>query len=74
MAFPPEEQEHTIDSIYEAKLHLDIEIVENRVTLYNKDQIVKKTEKIDVCEILQWLIDENELQTAVIAAICLMNK
>jgi hypothetical protein len=49
MAFPPEEQEHTIDSIYEAKLHLDIEIVENRVTLYNKDQIVKKTEKIDVC-------------------------
>jgi hypothetical protein len=57
MAYPPEEEELTLDAIYERKLKMDISIVENRVVLYEKDHKTQATHKIDVHNILQWLID-----------------
>ncbi len=55
-------------------MQIESEVSENRVIVFSREQLVKPVRKINLLEVLQELVDENELQTAVIAAICLMNK
>ena len=74
LAFPPETEQHTIESLYEEKLQIESLVNENRVIVFSRDQLVKPVRKISLLDVLQELVDENELQSAVIAAICLMNK
>jgi hypothetical protein len=55
----PEEEEPTIEAIYERKLNVNISIVDSRVILHSKGENIKPAKKIDATSLLQWLIDEH---------------
>lgn len=75
ISFPPEEEEVTLEAIYERKLKLNISIIDNRVILCDKKNKCKTPHKIEIASVIQWLIDEhNELQTAALAVVCLFSR
>lgn len=57
ISFPPEEEEITLEAIYERKLKMNISIVDNRVILADQKEKFKNPHKIEIASVLQWLVD-----------------
>ena len=76
LAFPEKFKHHTIHSLYEGKIPLNIKINHNNNSLVtqNSEIPLKPTKKYDIEALLQELVNQNELQSAVIAAICIIKR
>lgn len=52
----------------------DVVFDENRIYLYNRASLKLEQKRVNINLLIQELADQNELQTAVIASIVLINK
>lgn len=65
-----------MSGLYEDKVKVDVQFKDNKIIAHyeNSAQMYKKTMKYNVEKLIQNLVDENELQTAVMASIMIRNK
>lgn len=75
-AFPELEERYTLAGLYEDKVKIDVHFKDNKIiaSCENKGQMMKKTVLYNIEKLVQNLVDENELQTAVMACIMIRNK
>lgn len=65
-----------MSGLYEDKVKVDVQFKDNKIIAHyeNSAQMYKKTMKYNIEKLIQNLVDENELQTAVMASIMIRNK
>ena len=64
-------QQHSLDSLFEDKIPVQLVFEDNQVFIEDKEKLSTKTPPINIQKKIQFLADQNELQTAIVIALIL---